>query len=36
MIGLLVVHFWDLYAARAALVALEEAKEIIADDGPGQ
>lgn len=32
MIGLLVVHFWDLYAARAGEVMLEEAKEVLANE----
>ena len=31
MIGLLVVHFWDPYAARAGVVMMEEAKEVIED-----
>lgn len=32
MIGLMVVHFWDLYAARAEKVMWQAAKEVLEED----
>lgn len=32
MIGLLVIHFWDLYAARAAEAVVEDVKDVLDDE----